>query len=271
MIRWLLHTAILALSTASASAQETLKITERPDWASFFDSADASGTIVIIDERKNPETALVFDNNRAETPFTPASTFKIPHALFALDAGIIEDEFQKIPWDGVKRSYPAWNADQDLRSSMRHSAVWVYEEFANKIGIEQEREYLEKTNYGNADPSGAAPFWIDGNLLISAHQQVAFLRNLYRNKLPFPLADQRLVKDIMINEAGKDWIIRAKTGWSGTLGWWVGWVERPDGAVFFALNIDTPNRTQDLPKREGIVRNILSSFEGLEMLPEQTE
>ena len=53
----------------------------------------------------------------------------------------------------------------------------------------------------------------------------------------------------MIVEAGRNWILRAKTGWEGRMGWWVGWVEWPTGPVFFALNIDTPNRMDDLFKR----------------------
>ena len=53
----------------------------------------------------------------------------------------------------------------------------------------------------------------------------------------------------MIVEAEKDWILRAKTGWEGRHGWWVGWVEWSAGPVFFALNIDTPNRWEDLYKR----------------------
>ena len=37
-----------------------------------------------------------------------------------------------------------------------------------------------------------------------SHEQVDFLRKLYRNELPFKVEHQRLVKDIMIVEAGRD-------------------------------------------------------------------
>jgi beta-lactamase class D len=83
------------------------------------------------------------------------------------------------------------------------------------------------------------------------------------SKLPFKVEHQRLVKDIMVVEAKRDWILRAKTGWQGQMGWWVGWVEWPTGPVFFALNIDTPNRMADLHKREAIVRAILQSIQAL--------
>jgi len=176
---------------------------------------------------------------------------------------VVRDEFQVFPWDGTKRWLDTWNHDQDLRSAMRNSVVWVYQKFAREIGVEREGLYLHKIDYGNADPSGADPFWVDGNLTISAQEQITFLRHLYRNELPFRVEHQRSLKDIMIVEAGRDWILRAKTGWSGTAGWWVGWVEWPTGPVFFALNIDTPKRLDDLPKREAVVRAILTSIKAL--------
>lgn len=236
---------------------------ERPDWSAYFSDLDAHGTIVVVDARAKQEVTFVHDPARASRRYTPASTFKIPHSLFALDAGILRDEFQVIPWDGVKRSIDGWNEGQNLRSAMRVSALWVYEQFAAKLGDKREGEYLQKIGYGNAVATGAKPFWVDGDLAISANEQIAFLRRLYRNELPFRVEHQRLVKDVMINEAGREWILRAKTGWSGKVGWWVGWVEWPTGPVFFALNIDTPNRMSDLAKRQEITKRILRSIKAL--------
>lgn len=237
---------------------------ERNDWQTIFAAQDASGTIAVADERKGGSRLWVVDAARAQRRFIPASTFKIPHALFALEAGVVRDEFQVFPWDGKVRDYHAWNRDQDLRSSMRNSTVWVYQWIAGQLGEDQARRDLAAVGYGNADPSGGKEgYWLDGRLAISAQEQIAFLRRLYRNELPFQEAHQRLVKDVIIVEAGRDWILRAKTGWSGSLGWWVGWVERPEGPVFFALNIDTPNRAADLPKREAVGRAVLRSLEAL--------
>lgn len=261
----LITAALLFLPITYSAAQEDM--VERVEWKEIFSELDAEGTIVVADEREMSRGLFVFNSERAAKRFSPASTFKIPHALFALDAGVVADEFQVVPWDGKKRSYEAWNRDQTLRSSMRHSVVWVYQTFEKAIGEAKEREYMEKVGYGNADPTGEAPFWVEGNLRISALEQIDFLQRLYRNDLPFSLSAQRLVKDVMINEAGRDWILRAKTGWSGTIGWWVGWVEHPEGSVFFALNIDTPNRTDDLFKREAIARKVLESLDALPTKP----
>lgn len=253
--------ALLIISIAIpiyASAQE------RPDWERVFEEYDAQGTIVVIDERGKDQIALVFNQERAEKRFSPASTFKIPHTLFALDTGVVWNEYEVFKWDGVERSFSGHNSDQDLRSAMRSSAIWVYEQFAAKIGTERARDYLNRINYGNADPSVVnGQYWVDGELAISAYEQISFLKQLYRNELPFSVDHQRLVKDLIIVEAGRSWILRAKTGWEGRYGWWVGWVEWRSGPVFFALNIDTPNRIADLAKREQITREILMSIDAL--------
>lgn len=236
---------------------------EKTEWSRFFTEANAQGSIVVLDARgKSPQT-LVYDPARAERRYSPASTFKIPHSLFALDAGLLNDEFQVIPWDGVKRSQPAWNQDQNLRSAIRNSTVWVFERFAKELGEEREVAYMRKIGYGNAVATGDKPFWVEGDLAISSFEQIDFLQRLYRNQLPFKVEHQRLVKDVLVNEAGPDWILRGKTGWTGKLGWWVGWVEWPTGPVFFAMNMDTPKRLADLPKRQSITRSVLLSIDAL--------
>ncbi|WP_040576806.1 class D beta-lactamase [Methylophaga lonarensis] len=259
LLAFLVYGLMLA---ASASAQ--VEIQSELDWQRIFDDFAANGTIVVLDKRQTQAEMRVWNQARSQQRLPPASTFKIPHVLFALDAGVVKDEFQVFPWDGVQRTFADHNQDQDLRSSMRTSAVWVYELFGEQIGQDKAREYLSCIDYGNADPTGnTSTYWIDGNLRITAQEQVSFLEKLYLNQLPFDEADQRLVKDLMIVEAGRDWILRAKTGWEGQIGWWVGWVEWPAGPVFFALNIDTPNRLEDLHKREAITRKVLQSIAAL--------
>lgn len=261
---------LMLSALAAGFAPEALAIPqflEKTDWSDFFTEADAQGTIVVLDARDGSEKILVYNAVRAERRFSPASTFKIPHSLFALDAGLLRDEFQVIPWDGMKRSQPSWNEDQNLRSAVRNSTVWVYERFAAQLGEARETAYMRKVGYGNAVATGERPFWVEGDLAISSFEQIAFLQRLYRNELPFKVEHQRLVKDVMINEARPGWILRAKTGWTGKNGLWVGWVEWPNGPVFFAMNIDTPNRLGDLAKRQSITRGVLRSINALPAKP----
>ena len=253
-------------SVISSVALANDRPVERPNLGKYFDKFEATGTLVLVDERQSPAATHVFNPERSVLRYSPASTFKIPHTLFALDAGVVADEFQVFKWDGIERSFEGHNQDQDLRSAMRNSTLWVYQRFARQIGDRKARAYLQKSRYGNADSSTSrGDYWVDGNLKISAVEQVAFLRKLFRNSLPFKVEHQRLVKDLMIKQATSDWILRAKSGWEGRYGWWVGWVESHEGAVFFALNIDTPRRLVDLPKREQIVRAVLQSIGAIEV------
>ena len=151
---------VVASVACAASASQ-----ERSDWSSFFSDADAQGTIVVVDARSNNDVVFVYDSERAGRRYSPASTFKIPHSLFALDAGILRDEFQVVPWDGVKRPIEAWNQDQDLRSAMRNSTVWVYEQFAQQLGDKRETDYMRKIGYGNEVTGGGKPFWVEGDLV----------------------------------------------------------------------------------------------------------
>ncbi len=256
--------ASLAISPTSQAKTSLKDENVHAALGKYFKKYNAKGTIVVLDKRNNHNKSYVYNQKRAEQRYSPASTFKIPHTLFALDAGLVKDEFQVFPWDGVKRGYSPHNQDQNLRSAMRNSAYWVYDIFAEQLGEKKAANYLKKIAYGNTDvstPKGS--YWIDGKLAISAYEQIEFLENLYKNELPFKVEHQLLVKDIMVTEAQKNWILRAKTGWQGKHGWWVGWVEWPSGPVFFALNIDTPERMKDLYKRQAIVRDILISIEAL--------
>ncbi|WP_417437667.1 class D beta-lactamase [Idiomarina sp.] len=256
--------SLLVLFILSFAVPVCAETQERSDWGSVFEKYEVQGTIVVVDGRDSEQTTLVFDKERAAKRFSPASTFKIPHTLLALDAGVVQDEFEVFKWDGVERNFAGHNSDQNLRSAIRNSTVWVYQQFAEDIGAEKAKSYLKRIDYGNADPSDdVRNYWLDGQLAISANEQIAFLQRLYRNELPFAAEHQRLIKDLMIVEADRNWILRAKTGWEGSFGWWVGWVEWPEGPVFFALNIDTPNRIADLAKRKKITREILTSINAL--------
>jgi len=70
----------------------------------------------------------------------------------------------------------------------------------------------------------------------------------------------RIVREILINEATMDYVLRAKTGVvSGTpsIGWWVGWVEKDANTWLFATNMDVSEPT---PKRISVTKAVLKSL-----------
>ncbi len=135
----------------------------------------------------------------------PASTFKIPNSIIALETGVVEDPDKDIfKWDGVKRSIEAWNKDHTLRSAIAVSAVPVYQEIARRIGPERMQKYVDLMDYGNRDIGGGIDqFWLTGNLRIDPMQQIDFLDRLHRGVLPVSRRSQELVRDIIAGDESR--------------------------------------------------------------------
>ena len=219
-----------------------------------FKKYKVEGTIVI--ESLNKKKIHIYNDKRASELFSPASTFKIPHSLIALNEGIVKKD-SVIVWDKKIREYESWNKDQTLLTAFKSSCVWCYQEFASKIGVEKYKKYLKELNYGNKKiGDDVTRFWLDESLEITTFEQIKFLKRFYTNNLPFKIEDINLLKEIMIDEKNENYTIRAKTGWEGRYGWYVGYVETKDDVWFFAMNIDTKSK-DDLPKRKTITLETL--------------
>src|SRR5580700_10588446 len=186
------------------------------------------------------------DKNRSGEPRLPASTFKIPNSLIALETGVVGDPDKDVfRWDGVKRSIEAWNQDHTMRSAIAVSAFPVYQEIARRIGQERMQKYVDTLDYGNRNIGGGIDwFWVRGDLRIDLVQQVDFVDRLRRGVLPVSKRAQDLVRDILPVTKVGDSIIRAKSGLLGaergqpSLGWMVGWAEKGSAQTVFALNLD---------------------------------
>ena len=85
-----------------------------------------------------------------------------------------------------------------------------------------------------------------------------FLKQLQANNLAFKQEDINLLKELMIDEKSENYVVRAKTGWEGKYGWYVGYVETKNDVWFFALNIDTKTK-EDLAKRKAITLEALKT------------
>ena len=219
-----------------------------------FKKYKVEGTIVI--ESLNKKKIHIYNDKRASELFSPASTFKIPHSLIALNEGIVKKD-SVIVWDKKIREYESWNKDQILLTAFKSSCVWCYQEFASKIGVEKYKKYLKELNYGNKKiGDDVTRFWLDESLEITTFEQIKFLKRFYTNNLPFKIEDINLLKEIMIDEKNENYIIRAKTGWEWKYGWYVGYVETKDDVWFFSTNIDTKSK-DDLPKRKAITLEVL--------------
>lgn len=238
------------------------------DLARHFDGVH--GTFVLLDLGSGE--SLYHDEERARTRFLPASTFKIPNTITALETGVAAGPDFALTWDSAavpaSEWWPAsWKGDHVLTTAFRTSTVWYYQELARRIGPERMGEYLERLDYGNRDISGGIDtFWLTDGLRISAEEQVEFLRRFYHDELGIDPRTTRVVKDLLVLEETPSYRLSGKTGWAGLgvddaeqIGWLVGYLERPEGVYFFATNLEIQSPS-DAAARMRITRGILDEL-----------
>jgi beta-lactamase class D len=216
----------------------------RDDLAKRFFDLGTTGTFVGY--KVDDYLIIASDKVRSGEGKLPASTFKIPNSIIALETGVVDDPDKDVfKWDGVTRSIEPWNKDHTLRSAIAVSAVPVYQEIARRVGAERMQKYLDLFDYGNRDIGGGIDqFWLTGNLRIDPIQQIDFVDRLRRGVLPVSKRSQELTRDILTVTKVGDATIRAKSGLLGaeagkpSLGWMVGWLEKGSQQTVFAMNMD---------------------------------
>jgi beta-lactamase class D len=225
----------------------------------FIDDNNIDATLVVSSLNTGKE--FIINEERSEQRFLPASTFKIPNTLIALQEGIINDENEIIRWDGKDKGLPEWNKDQNLKTAFPLSCVWFYQELAKKVGIEKYSEYLNQIDYGNKKVGTRVDnFWLEGDIRISAKEQINFLKKVYTEEYNFKEDYYKILKDIMIEEKNVEYTLRGKTGWaqqtSPQIGWYVGYVETANDTWFFACNLDI-RQNSDADYRKELVLGYL--------------
>jgi len=256
-LRLLLFLAFLFQACVSAtSANCQTFVSAREDWGRYFQAVGVDGTMVLM--KQGVGKMEVYNTIRAHKGYPPASTFKILNSLIALETGVAAGAEAVFPWDGKEHPFASWNKDLTLREAFAVSSVPVYQGIARAVGKERMASYVEAAKYGNADIGGDVDtFWLEGNLRISAVEEAEFLQRLYEERLPFSKKSTDVVKDIMAQDKGADWVIRSKTGWAArvvpNIGWWVGWLERKGDVWFFACNIDMADPGQAKARKEVVM------------------
>lgn len=142
--------------------------------------APAQECTLIVDAKTG---GTIKEQGSCDTRVTPASTFKIPLALMAYDAGILSDSHA-----------PLWNWKPGMRAPVRDqklvdptiwqadSVLWYSREITRLLGPEHFSSYVTRLDYGNMDVSGdpgekngLSQAWITSSLTISpASKQPSF-------------------------------------------------------------------------------------------------
>ena len=260
-----LLTAASILPTRSFANVSYQRSEFRDDLSKRFFDLGTTGTFVAY--KVDDYLIIASDKVRSGEGRLPASTFKIPNSIIALETGVVEDPDKDVfKWDGVTRSIEPWNKDHTLRSAIAVSAVPVYQEIARRIGAERMQKYLDLFDYGNRNIGGGIDqFWLTGNLRIDPVQQIDFVDRLRRGVLPVSKRSQELTRDILPVTKVNDATIRAKSGLLGaeagkpSLGWMVGWVEKGSSATVFAMNMDCKEQSH-IAARMTVVQQCLADI-----------
>lgn len=258
---------LLSLLLFSNGLAATTK--EQPALAEQFRKHGVSGCFVLLDPQA--DVLHVYNPERAATRFQPASTFKVANALIGIEVKAVANLDEVIPYGGTKNEFlKIWEQDMNLRDAMKVSNVPVFHQLAKRIGAERMTSHLTAFSYGNHDigKDMNVRFWLRGPLAISPIEQVHFLDRLSAGTLPVKPESTRDLRELIRYEQTDERTIYAKTGWlmngpdEPQVGWWVGWIERKDGARFpFALNIEIKKEAdakERIPLALECVTNVLS-------------
>ncbi|MCL4111760.1 UNVERIFIED_CONTAM: hypothetical protein GTU68_008362 [Idotea baltica] len=216
----------------------------------ILDSAHLKGAVLIYDEEKSRYYSNDFE--WASTGHLPASTFKIPNSIVALESGVVEGLTSVFLWDGNERSFKVWERDLTFKEAFQVSCVPCYQEIARKVGFGTMRTYLDTLDFGEMrfDTATLDQFWLQGQSRISQFEEIDFLVRLVHGRLPILERTVVLLKEMMLIEDNPSYALRGKTGWSisneTNNGWFVGYLEANNSRFFIATNVEPcPNFDMD--------------------------
>lgn len=234
----------------------------------FFSSSAQANTVctLILDAASGH---LVVEDGDCQSRVTPASTFKVPLAVMAYDAGVLRNAHEPVlafqagdpDWGGAN-----WTRNTDPIGWMRYSVVWYSQRITQTMGEPVLARYAEDFGYGNADFSGDPGFdngleraWIASSLQVSPFEQAAFLRSLVLETLPVSPQAMQNARALMQNWQIGSWVIHGKTGaayprradrsfdYARGWGWFVGWAQDGDRTLVFVRLTQANERTEMSP------------------------
>ncbi|NNJ64677.1 MAG: class D beta-lactamase [Xanthomonadales bacterium] len=238
------------LASAACSALAALTVSavhaDTPHWPQPLADyvGEDSACIAILDTRS--DQYFIYNLPQCSRKLAPCSTFKVPHALIALETEVLGGPEHVRRWDGTVHEREVLNRDHDLASAIKFSVVWYFQDTAEDIGPERMQQALDRMDYGNRDISGGQRvFWLSSSLQTTAFQQIEFMRALDAGELPASRRNQAAVRDMILQDyrmpEAFEGALYGKTGScrSEALdhGWFVGFLHRGEDRYAFAVNL----------------------------------
>lgn len=263
ILKLLLFSFCFTFFALSSFAKEP---TEMKELSKIFTKYKANGSILIYDTNNNSYAG--YNLPRCNEGFLPASTFKIPNSLLALETGVTNGD-TVFKWNGEELYLKSWQKDMPLKEAFKLSNVSIYQKIATDVGLERMKYFISLFQYGNMDinQDNLDKFWLEGESKITQFEQIYFLKKMHNYELPISSQTVDTVKDFMLNEVEQDYKLYAKTGLSAANNhlnaWYTGFVETNDNVYYFALNIEQNSRANFdnfLSIRKDITKDVLKQL-----------
>lgn len=256
-------------SEVQSESELSIRMVNRPDLAPVLAASGFDGSFAATVATSGASVSEGVCVGTCDVRLPPASTFKAPHALLALDLGVLRGPEHLIAWDGERRWLESWNQDHTLATAIRDSVLWYFQRVAPEIGAQRMHDALVAWQYGNADiGSEIDSFWIDGSLRISPEEQVSWWHGLHGAR--FGVSDEVRRQVLQMTELARDGdvVLRGKTGWDRrdgqtNHGWFTGCVESPGRRICFATVLsarDPFDHTAFIRARKEVSRNLLTAL-----------
>ncbi len=266
----------LVLLTPLISFAEVCKTTKPINTNPYIDEIGTRKVTFLAVELKNNHCWAINEPGLTQR-HSPWSTFKIPHALIALETGAVKSIDELIEWDQEK--YPAksfwpetWKKSHTLASAFKHSAVWYYKALVPRIKPADYKKWLAKFHYGNQTfTPGSQEFWLDNELQISPVEQVEFINCLLKNRCGVKARYFEAFESAALQEINSGLSLYAKTG-AGSIdpdnndgafeGWYVGYIKDANGkpVAAFAIYMEADSFTGLKDYRKALSLKLLADL-----------
>ena len=142
---FILFNLILLITLKGYSQNKNPKTTviQKPEFGKILDSLKVKGSILIFDVKNM--TYYSNDFSWAKTGIIPASTFKIPNSIIALETGIIQSDSTIFKWNGEKRRFKKWEEDLTFKKGISSFLCSLLSGNCQKSWCEKNEIVLEKT------------------------------------------------------------------------------------------------------------------------------
>lgn len=205
-----------------------------------IDSAGMQGSFALME---NSTEAFTIYNLSAykDSGYAPLNTFFALPILIGFDQGQL-------------------NADTNTWVSLDSSAY--YQQLVKQIGRTTLLQEIDSIHYGKGIVSANMDsFWRDASLLITADEQLGFIKQLYFKGLPFQKRSQELLSKMILKEQNSNYKLSYLVATDTALGneaWVVGYIEENLHPYFFVLHTSA-TKGNDLKNRNiNLLKSILT-------------